>query len=100
AFTHIAPSEGVVCGTLGYIRVPGFHGAHEFHIHRKGEETSETICLPYREGENFRFEIAHVMECIEAKKIESDIFPLSKTLAIMQIMDCLRAQWGLRYSGE
>jgi predicted dehydrogenase len=100
SFTHHAPTEGIICGTEGYIRVPGFLGAHEFHIHREGTEEPETIRIPYGEGENFKFEIAHAMECITAKKIESDILPLSETLAVMKTMDTLRDQWGLVYDGE
>jgi predicted dehydrogenase len=100
SFTHMAPSEGIICGTTGYIRVPVFHAAHEFHIHRNGEEEPETIRRPYGEGENFRFEIEHAMDCIAAKKTESDVMPLSETFAVMQTMDTLRAQWGLVYEGE
>jgi predicted dehydrogenase len=100
AFTHIAPSEAIVCGTEGYIRVPDFHAAQEFHIHRNGDSAPESIRVPYGEGENFKFEIAHVMDCIAAHKIESEILPPAKTLEIMQTMDTLRKQWGLRYAGE
>jgi predicted dehydrogenase len=96
SFTHLAPTEGIICGTKGYIRVPDFLAAHEFHIHRTDEEP-ETISLPYGEGENFKFEIDHAMECIAAGKLESDIMPLSETLAVMQTMDSLRSQWGLEY---
>ncbi len=100
SFTHNAPTEGIICGTQGYIRVPGFLWAHEFHIHLEGQDEPETIHLPYAEGENFRFEIAHAMQCIEAGKLERDIMPLSETLAVMQTMDTLPAQWGLKYEGE
>lgn len=100
SFTHNAPSEGIICGTKGYIRVPGFHGAHEFQIYREGVEVPEIVSLPYGEGENFKFEIAHAMECIVAGKLESDIMSLAETAAVMQTMDALRVQWGLRYEGE
>ncbi|MCF7816609.1 MAG: Gfo/Idh/MocA family oxidoreductase [Kiritimatiellales bacterium] len=99
SFTHHAPTEAIVCGAKGYIRVPWFLGAQELHIHRNGTER-ETIKLPYGDGENFKFEIAHAMECIAAGKKESDVMPLSETLSIMQTMDALRAQWGLKYAGE
>jgi predicted dehydrogenase len=99
SFTHSAPTEGIVCGTEGYIRVPGFLGAQEFHIHRPDEEP-ETVRYPYGEGENFKFEIDHAMECIKRGAIESDIMPLAETLAVMKTMDALRAQWGLTYEGE
>ena len=99
SFTDRAPTEGTVCGTEGHIRVPGFLWATQFRVFREGEEP-ETFDLPYGEGENFKFEIAHAMECIAAGKTESDIMPLAETLAIMQTMDTLRAQWGLEYPGE
>ncbi len=99
AFTHSAPTEGIVCGTEGFIRVPGFLWATQLQLHRTGEEPV-FFDEPYGEGENFKFEIAHAMECIAAGKTESDIMPLSETLSIMQTMDTLRAQWGLEYPGE
>jgi len=99
SFTHHAPVEGIVCGTKGYIRMPWFLAAQELEIVREGEEP-ERLKFPYGEGENFTFEIAHAMECIAAGKIESEILPLSETYAMMQTMDTLRAQWGLKYAGE
>ena len=99
SFTHHAPSEGIVCGTKGYIRVPVFHAAQELHIHRAGRDP-EIIKRPYGNNENFTFEITEAMECIAAGKLESHLLPLSETLAVMQTMDTLRAQWGLKYEGE
>ena len=99
SFSDRIPTEGVVCGTRGYIRVPHFLGAQELQLFHAGE-APETLQLPYGEGENFKFEIAHVMDCIAAGKTESDILPLRETLATMRIMDTLRSQWGLKYEGE
>lgn len=99
SFTDIGPTEGVVCGTDGYIRMPWFLAGQELQVHRTGEEP-ETIRMPYGENENFTFEITEAMECIAAGKTESEILPLAETLAVMQTMDTLRAQWGLKYEGE
>ena len=100
SFTNSGPTEAMIYGTTGYIRVPGFLWTGEFHIHRDGIDEPETISLPYGEGENFKFEIAHAMECIADGKTESPIIPPAETLAMMQTMDTLRAQWGLKYPGE
>ncbi len=94
-----APVEALVCGTKGFIRLPHFLGARQLHIHCTGEEP-RILEFPYAEGENFKYEIAHTMECIAAGKTESDIMPLSKTLEVMETMDMLRARWGLVYPGE
>ena len=40
------------------------------------------------------------MDCLRAGKTESSLLPLSETLTVMQTMDTLRAQWGLKYPME
>lgn len=100
SLSDTAPNEGIVFGTKGFIRVPEFWGAHGFEVKLTGKDDPATVSAPYGDGENFKFEIAHVHECIRAGKTESDVLPLSKTLAIMETMDALRAQWGLEYDGE
>ena len=40
------------------------------------------------------------MRCLTEGKLESSLMPLEESLSIMQTMDALRAQWGLRYPGE
>jgi predicted dehydrogenase len=99
SYSQSAPHEAVISGTRGYIRLPHFLGARELHIHCT-EAEPEVRTFPYGEGENFKYEIAHAMECIADGKTESDIIPLSKTLEVMDTMDALRARWGLVYPGE
>jgi hypothetical protein len=41
-----------------------------------------------------------VGRCLREGKRESAIMPLDETLAIAQLMDQARAQWGLRYPME
>ena len=40
------------------------------------------------------------MRCLEAGKLESDIMPLEETVSILETMDEIRRQWGLRYPME
>lgn len=99
-FDHAAPIEAIIGGTKGFIRIPrDFHGAMEVHVHHEGE-APEVLAFPYGEGEGFKYEIEHAMECISLGKKESDIMPLSETLAIMEIMDSFRREWNLVYPGE
>lgn len=99
SFTHNSPNEAVIMGSGGFIRVPKFWMAQDLEIHRTGEDP-ETLSFPFPEREDFKFEIADAMECIRERKLESAINPLSKTHRILQIMDKLRAQWGLSYEIE
>jgi predicted dehydrogenase len=99
SFSHASPNEGLVFGTKGFIRVPQFWMTQALEIHRHGEEP-EMLSFPYEDGENFKYEIDHAMKCIRNGKLESDVHPLSKMVSIMQTMDTLRTQWGLKYPEE
>ena len=99
SFGYTLPIDACVCGTEGYIRVPGFLHPQELEVHREGREP-ERIARPFDSDTGFRFEITHAMDCIRAGVLDSDIMPLAETLQIAQTMDAIRAQWGLRYPGE
>jgi predicted dehydrogenase len=91
--------EATVMGTEGRIRVhsPWFHGTTLTLSREAGKD--KVIDLPY-EGNGYNFEAAEVNECLRAGQRESDIMPLDETLAIMQTLDAIRAQWGFKYPME
>lgn len=90
------PGEMNFFGTEGSIRVPDFWDAREYTITRNGE--CETISFPHENG--FIFELEEASRCIGEGKLESDLWPVRKTLATHAIMDALRRQWGVIYPGE
>ena len=51
-------------------------------------------------GNGHQFQIAEATRCLREGLRESPVMPLDETLAIMQIMDAIRGQWGLVYPGE
>ncbi len=46
------------------------------------------------------YEILEVMNCLDQGLTESPLLPMRETVAILETMDKLRADWGLRYPGE
>jgi len=57
----------------------------------------EEITLSFEKGSGFGYELeaAHVMECLDAGKTESDRMPLSMSLDLMEIMDQVRKDAGI-----
>jgi predicted dehydrogenase len=51
-------------------------------------------------GNGYNYEAAEVGRCLRAGQLESAVMPLDETLSLMQTMDQIRAQWGLRYPVE
>jgi predicted dehydrogenase len=99
SFIENAPTEGIISGSLGYIRIPDFLSAQALHLHLNNHPM-KVLAFPFDENENFTFEISHAIECIRENKKQSDIFPLDKTVAMMTLMDTIRDQWGLKYPNE
>ena len=63
------------------------------------DRPEERIELPF-EGNGYNYEAAEVMRCVRAGHIESPLLPLDESLDVMQTMDTLRRQWGLRYTAD
>lgn len=94
-----SPVEAILMGTKGQIRLhPWWIRPSKLTLSLAGEETT-TVEMPF-EGNGYQFEAAEVMACLRANKLESDLMPLDETLAIMQTLDAIRAQWGLTYPTE
>lgn len=95
-----SPIPGRLCisGTLGHIVIKDFWHAKAAKLYVGGKLTktfSEKLPDP-----GFSFEIKEVMKCIASGKKESDVMSLAKSLAIVEIMDEVRRQGGLKYDFE
>ncbi|AQQ71995.1 1,5-anhydro-D-fructose reductase [Limihaloglobus sulfuriphilus] len=62
----------------------------------KPDGTSDSYEFPL-EGNGFNYEAAHVCRCLRKGMLQSDVMPVSESISIMETLDSIRAQWGLRY---
>jgi predicted dehydrogenase len=93
------PKEAVVMGAHGQIRVhTPMYAPAKLSLSLPGAE-EQAMEFPFT-GNGYNYEAAEVMNCLHAGKLESDVMPLDETLAIMQALDRIRAQWGLKYPME
>lgn len=60
----------------------------------------EKIDFEYIEGAGYQYEARHVMECIDAGKIQSDMLPWKSTLDLMETLDRIRIDAGIYYPGH
>lgn len=92
------PREAVILGTEGSIRLESpFWHSKRARILTNGEESA--VDLPIV-GNGYYYEAVEVIHCLNKGLIESKVMPLSDTIRNMQIMDDLRAQWGIEYPVE
>ncbi len=92
------PSNATIFGTDGSIAIhPPFWNPSRLTVSAQGK--TEEITVPYVD-QGFNYEAQEVQDCLRAGKTESAIMPLDETLTVMQTMDTLRSQWGLKYPME
>lgn len=48
----------------------------------------------------YEFEAMEAMDCLHHQKTQSDLVPPDESLAMMDLLDTLRAKWGLKYNFE
>jgi len=98
ALRTCTPHEARVDGTAGRIVIPAFSRGTGAVMTQEGG-MPVTQALPFA-GTGYQFEAAEVGRCLRAGALESPVMPLDESLELMETMDALREQWGLRYPGE
>lgn len=92
------PHEAFICATEGSAHIPAPWWVPEKMTVRVGRRTVEYSEPKLASG--FEYEIAEASRCIREGLRESPVLPLDETVAIVDVMDQLRAIWGVRYPME
>lgn len=88
-----------IIGTEGIIQVPApFWRSTKAVLTLNGKEPQK-FGLPYA-GNGYNCEAAAAGACLRDGKLEHETMPLDESLTIMETMDRVRAQWGLKYPME
>jgi predicted dehydrogenase len=93
------PQEATIIGTEGWIRIHAPWWMPQAMTIQKPGASAQLVEIPFA-ANGYTYEAGEVHRCLRAGEIESPIMPLDETLAIMETMDALRAQWGMRYPME
>lgn len=97
AFDSDTTDTAVLSGTEGRIVLhPRMHEAKRVTLERRGEVVEEFDTG--FEGHGFRFEVAHVTECVRAGLVESPLRRHLDTLEVMAWMDDVRGTIGVEYA--
>lgn len=94
------PVTATVTGTYGRIEIDGpFYNQTSFKVYNQGGEVIQS----YDEkivGIGRQYQGLHLEKCVAEGLLESLTMSLTETVEIMQVMDALRAQIGVRYPSE
>jgi predicted dehydrogenase len=94
-----SPVELTVSGTEGCVRLDTlFYKARTVTVQLE-DGSKRTVETPYL-GNGYVHEALEVQRCLREGLLESPRMPLDETLALMGVLDDIRAQIGLRYAAD
>ncbi|MFC2120910.1 Gfo/Idh/MocA family protein [Bacteroidota bacterium] len=67
---------------------------------KESDGTEETLNFTNDKAFGYHLEAAHVMDCLDAGKIESDLLPLSFSLTLIETLDKIREAAGIVYPAD
>lgn len=92
------PTHAAVYGTKGRIDVPEFKNPERITVCIDGQEP-RVIRMPF-DVNGFEYEIREAQRCVEQGRIASGIMTPAQTIAVMGMMDAVRAQNGFTFPFE
>lgn len=99
AVRTLSPQEATIMGTKGMIRLhSSWWNGNKLTLIRPDKEDQFIELASHSNGFVYEIEAAH--QALRKGLLETDIMPLDESLAIMQTIDVIRKQCGLKYPFE
>jgi predicted dehydrogenase len=94
------PNTAAILGTQGRIEIDRvWYAPTSFRVLDSGNEVIETY-VSVVTGRGMQYQAAEAERVIRDGRISSELLPVAEVVAIMETLDTVRAQIGLRYPGE
>ncbi len=91
--------KGIFHGETGYVVVENINNPNAINVFNDNDELLAHYDVP-EQINGYEYEFQEAVRCIASGKLESDAMPWAETIRVMELMDALRAQWGLVYPME
>ncbi|MBT1175063.1 Gfo/Idh/MocA family oxidoreductase [Bifidobacterium sp. LC6] len=90
---------GYVWGTNGYLEVTNINNPEAIDIYDHDHKPVRSIAIP-PQLTGYEYEVADAANALLDGKIECEAMPHADTLRIMELMDQIRGEWGLKFPFE
>lgn len=91
--------KGIFYGENGFIIVENINNPQSISVYDTEERLLRRIEVP-EQISGYEYQIRECARCLAEKRTESWSMPMDQTVAVMELMDSIRAQWGLVYPQE
>ena len=94
--TCVGDNIGVIAGSEGNIIIDNINNPQRVTVNKRGREFDEEIHVPHQIT-GYEYQFSACRKALIDGLLEPREMPHQETLYIMQLMDQLRAEWGVRY---
>lgn len=95
----LSDRQGIFYGSEGYMVVDNINNPIGIKVYNKDRKLIKDISVPEKIS-GYEYEILETIDCIKNHKLECPSMPHEDTIKMMNIMDGLRKEWGLKYPDE
>ena len=92
----VGDNIGVIAGTEGNLIIDNINNPLTITVNGPDRTYVETLRVP-KQITGYEYQFLSCRHCLMTGRTEPEEMPLDETLYIMQLMDQLRQQWGVRY---
>lgn len=99
AANAVSDRYGVIYGTEGYMMVENINNPQGLRVYDADNHLIRSLTCP-AQLTGYEYEVLETVECIQNGLLECPSMPHAETIHMMEQMDHLRAQMGIRYPCE
>ena len=92
----VGDNIGVVAGTEGNLIIDNINNPQKITVNGPDRTYIETICVP-QQITGYEYQFIACRQALIDGRLEPSEMPLEETLYIMELMDGLRKEWGVKY---
>jgi predicted dehydrogenase len=91
--------KGIFYGDKGYMIVENINNPGRIEVYDGEDHLLKALDVPPQIS-GYEYEFEECRNCIEEGRTESISMPVDESVYMMEVMDGIRRDWGLRYPGE
>ncbi|MDO4618994.1 MAG: Gfo/Idh/MocA family oxidoreductase [Lachnospiraceae bacterium] len=95
----LSDREGVINGTDGYIEVQNINNPEEIRVFNKNRECIRTVPVP-EQVTGYEYEVLACRDALADGRLECPEMPHAETIRVMELMDGIRADFGVKFPFE
>lgn len=95
----LSDRQGIISGDKGYMVIENINNCERIRIFNTERQEIKCVEVP-KQITGYEYEVEAAIKAIQAGKLECEEMPHQETIRVMEIMDSLRKEWGVRYPGE